>query len=122
LNSKFGLYPNIGNNTYRFNTLVDWAWEEHTIGIDEENNPIIKYSVEFVDDVDLLREWLDYKPGNNVDRSTAFSHALVYAKELDKDKVDPTTSKKKVMGQKEMLRKEHLTRNNKYGSKGARKY
>lgn len=122
LNTKFGLYPNTGNNIHRFNELVAWAWEEHTIGIDEDNNPVIKYSVEFIDDVDLLREMLDYKPGNNVDRITAFSHALIYAIELDKDKVDPTPTKNKSLGHKEILRKENLIRNHKYGGKNYRKY
>lgn len=122
LNSKFGLYPHVGNNIHRFNKLVEWAWEEHTLGIDEENNPVTKYSVEFIDDIDLLKEMFDYKPGNNVDRITSFSYALIYAIELDKDKVDPKANKKKTMGQKELMRKEILTRNNKYGVKRPTRY
>jgi len=122
LNSKFGLYPNVGNNTYRFNLLVDWCWEEHSIGIDEDNNPIIKYSVEYLDDIDLLREMLDYKAGNNVDRITSFSHALVYAKELDKDRVQPSRPKSKNLDQKELAKKARLTRKNPYGNIRHKKY
>lgn len=122
LNSKFGLFPNAGNNAYRFNSLVDWCWEEHTMGLDEDNNPVTKYSVEFIDDVDLLKEMRDYKPGNNVDRITAFSHALVYAQELDKDRVQPSTPKEKKMTQKDLAKKAMLTRHRRYGGSGHKKY
>lgn len=122
LNSKYGLFPNSGNNTYRFNSLVDWAWEEHTIGLDAENNPIIKYSVEFIDDIDLLKEMLDYKKGNNVDRITAFSHALVYAQELDKDKIMPDREKKTAPTANELQKRAQLTRNSRYSGSKYKKY
>lgn len=96
LRSRFGLYPTTGNNEYRFNTLVEYTKEEHTIGVDEEGNEIIKYGCEFIDDVDLLREMLNYSKGGNFDRITAFSHALVYARQLDKDSVMPKESKRQV--------------------------
>jgi hypothetical protein len=121
-NSKFGLYPNTGNNTYRWNSLVAWAWEEHTIGIDNDNNPIIKYSVEFIEDVDLLREMLEWKKGNNVDRMTAFSHALVYAQELDKDNVMPEREKKPQMSKEELEKRKDLIKNSRYGNTSASRY
>lgn len=122
LNSKFGLYPNKGNNEYRFNALVEWCWEEHVMGIDDEGNEVIKYSVEFIDDVDLLKEMLYYKPGNNVDRITAFSHALVYAQELDKDKVIPSKKSRKEPTQAELAQRRNRTKNHKYGSIRHKKY
>jgi hypothetical protein len=122
LNSKFGLYPNTGNNTYRWNSLVAWAWEEHIVGIDSDNNPIIKYSVEFIEDIDLLREMLEWKKGNNVDRITAFSHALVYAQELDKDNVMPEREKKPEMSQSEMEKRKELIKNSRYGNTSASRY
>lgn len=122
LNSKFGLYPNTGNNTYRWNSLVAWAWEEHTVGLDNDNNPIIKYSVEFIEDVDLLREMLEWKKGNNVDRITAFSHALVYAQELDKDNVMPEREKKPQMSQEELEKRKELIKNSRYGNTSASRY
>jgi len=102
--------------------LVDWCWEEHTLGIDEENNPVIKYGVEYIDDVDLLKEMLHYKPGVNVDRITGFSHALVYAQELDKDRIQPSKPKKKKLTQEELRKRAHLTRRNKYGSRGHNRF
>jgi len=122
LNSKFGLYPSVGNNRFRFNVLVDYAWSEHTMGLDEENNPIVKYGVEFIDCIDLLKEMLYYKPGVNVDRMTSFSHALVYARELDKENVQPERPKKSFNSAKDLLKKARLTRNSRYGSAGHKKY
>ncbi len=89
LNSRYGLYPNKANNEYRFNLLIDFCKEEHVVDHDEEGNPIIKYGVEFLEDIGLLKEMLNYKKGENFDRITAFSHALVYARELDKKNVRP---------------------------------
>lgn len=122
LNSKFGLFPNVGNNTYRFNKLVEWAWEEHTIGIDEDGNEVTKYSVEFIDDIDLLKEMLYYKAGNNVDRITAFSHALVYAMELDKDRVVPREKKAREMSKKDIEKRKKLSTHHKYGMSRYKKY
>lgn len=89
LNSKYGLYPSKQNNEYRFNLLVEYCKEIHVLGIDEDGNEITKYGVEFIDDVDLLKEMLDYHKDGNYDRITAFSHALVYARELDKHNIRP---------------------------------
>lgn len=89
LNSKFGLYPNAQNNQYRFNVLIDYCKEEHVIDIDEDGNEVIKYGVEFIDDIDLLKEMLSWYKGGNFDRITAFSHALVFARELDKKGITP---------------------------------
>lgn len=116
LNSKFGLYPNIGNNQFRFNLLVSFCWEEHTVGIDDEGNKIIKHGVEFLDDIGLLKEMLNWYKGGNFDRITAFSHALVYARELDKKNILPDKRDNSVeLSEKEYKRKQKLLSNNRYG-------
>ena len=94
LRSRFGLYPTKANNEFRFNLLVEFTKEEHTIGIDDQGNEIIKYGVEFIDDIDLLKEMMNYYKGGNFDRIIAFSHALVYARELDKENTQPKPKKK----------------------------
>lgn len=124
LNSKFGLYPNAGNNQYRFNVLIDYCKEEHTMGIDEEGNPIIKLGVEFIDDIDLLKEMVNWYKGGNFDRITAFSHALVYARQLDKDNITPKkeTSSKGNFSTKEKMKRQRLLGNNRYGMHKGKRY
>lgn len=94
LNSKFGIYPTGGNKAYMFNMLIDYCKEEHVIGIDDDGNEIIKYGVEYIEDLGLLKEMLSYRKGGNFDRITAFMHALAYARELDKNNVRPTEKRK----------------------------
>lgn len=89
LNSKFGLFPTKENNQYRFDLLVSYCTDSYVVDIDEYGNEVVKLGVEFIDDIDLLEELKNYKPGGNFDRMTAFSHALVYARELDKRNVKP---------------------------------
>jgi hypothetical protein len=124
LNSKFGLFPNKGNNQYRFNLLVDYCNEEHTLGVDEEGNKIIKLGVEFIDDIDLLKEMRDWQEGGNFDRITAFSHALVYARELDKKNIQPEKKEDKREGytKKEILERQRLLGKNTMGRRRFPKY
>jgi len=89
LTRKYGLPPTDGNNQFRFKVLINWAWEQHTVDVDEEGNPVVKYSVEFIDDIDLLFEMLQWYPGKNSDRITAFSHALLLCKHWDDQKYRP---------------------------------
>jgi len=114
--TKFGLYPTVGNNEYRFNLFVDMCWEEHVVGLDEEGNQIIKYGIEFLDDIDLLKEVVSYFKGGNFDRIDGFSHALVQARELDKKGITPKSRKQKAtLSEKEFARKQRLTGKNPYG-------
>ena len=83
-NSRFGIYPTKPNQNYMFNLFLDFCKEQHTIDIDENGNEIYKLGVEFIDDPDLLREIIRYKPGGNHDRMIAFMHALTWCRELDK--------------------------------------
>jgi hypothetical protein len=94
LQKKFGLHPTKGNNDFRFGYFVDWCWEEHVLGIDDEGNKIIKHGVEFIDDPDLLREIIDWKKGGNYDRIAAFSHALVQCREYDIQGVRPKSQRR----------------------------
>lgn len=96
LTTKFGVYPTAGNKSYMFNLVVDFTKEEHVVGIDEDGNEIVKHGVDFIDDIDLLKEMLSYKKGGNFDRITAFMHALAYARELDKNNVRPDQKEKTV--------------------------
>jgi hypothetical protein len=89
--TKYGLYPSAGNNEYRLNMAVDYCKERHVIGIDEYGNEIVKHGVDYIDDIDLLKELLSYKKGGNFDRYTAWSHALVNAREMDKNGVRPSS-------------------------------
>jgi hypothetical protein len=94
LTTKFGVYPTAGNKSYMFNLVIDFMKEEHVVGIDEDGNEIIKYGVDFIDDIDLLKEMLSYKKGGNFDRIIAFMHALAYARELDKLNIRPDQKEK----------------------------
>lgn len=93
-NTKYGIYPTVMNQRYMFDLVVDYCKEEHVLGIDDDGNQIIKLGVEYIEDIDLLKEMLNYKKGGNFDRLTAFMHALAYARELDKESVKPKVEKK----------------------------
>ena len=118
LKSSYGIYPTTGNKEYMFNLLIDWCKEEHVLGIDEDGNQIIKTGVEFITDIELLREMLSYKKGGNFDRIDAFMHALTYARELDKKGYFPkdssfrqiqTVDKKKSQSYQEKVRSAKYT-------------
>ena len=118
-NTKFGTYPTGGNKAYMFNLVVDYTKEEIVIDIDEEGNEVVKYGVDFIDDIYLLKEMLNYKKGGNFDRITAFMHALAYARELDKNAIRPKEEKRDVSNMTQNRQKPRL---NVYGTKNLRKY
>ena len=80
--------------------------------------------MEFIEDIDLLKEMMNWYKGGNFDRITAFSHALVYARELDKLNITPEKKKKgepAKLSKKEQQKRQMLLGNNRYGmSKGKR--
>lgn len=94
LTTLYGLYPTGPNNKVRMDYLFEWAKEEHVVGLDDDNNEIIKLSVEFIDDPDLLEEMIEYRYGGNYDRISAFSHALILSSEYDKKGVKPKENKR----------------------------
>lgn len=121
LRSRFGLPPTAGNNEYRFNLLIEYCKEMHTIGIDDDGNEITKYGVEFIDDIDLLKEMMNYYKGGNFDRITAFSHALVYSRQLDLDGVFPMGRGKRGIIE-DYAEKPRIVTRNAYGNRRMKRY
>lgn len=82
-NSKLGLYPTPGNQNLLFSCVVDYCWQDFVVGYDDQTGlDITVKGIELIDDIALLDEIIQYKPGLNVDRIIAFGHALVLARYL----------------------------------------
>lgn len=101
-NSKLGLYPTPGNQNLLFSCVVDYCWQDFVIGYDDQTGlDIIVKGIELIDDIALLDEIIQYKPGLNVDRIIAFGHALVLARYFDdnnympKSKIDEMNNARK---------------------------
>lgn len=101
-NSKLGLYPTPGNQNLLFSCVVDYCWQDFVIGYDDSTGlDITVKGVELIDDIALLDEIIQYKPGLNVDRIIAFGHALVLARYFDdnnympKSKIDEMNNARK---------------------------
>lgn len=89
-NSKLGLYPTPGNQNLLFSCVVDYCWQDFVIGYDDQTGlDITVKGIELIDDIALLDEIIQYKPGLNVDRITAFGHALVLARYFDDNNYMP---------------------------------
>lgn len=83
-NSKLGLYPTPGNQNLLFSCVVDYCWQDFVVGYDDQTGlDITVKGIELIDDIALLDEIIQYKPGLNVDRIIAFGHALVLARYFD---------------------------------------
>lgn len=101
-NSKLGLYPTPGNQNLLFSCVVDYCWQDFIIGYDDSTGlDITVKGIELIDDIALLDEIIQYKPGLNVDRIIAFGHALVLARYFDdnnympKSKIDEMNNARK---------------------------
>lgn len=89
-NSKLGLYPTPGNQNLLFSCMVDYCWQDFVIGYDDSTGlDITVKGIELIDDIALLDEIIQYKPGLNVDRIIAFGHALVLARYFDDNNYMP---------------------------------
>lgn len=89
-NSKLGLYPTPGNQNLLFSCVVDYCWQDFVIGYDDQTGlDITIKGIELIDDIALLDEIIQYKPGLNVDRIIAFGHALVLARYFDDNNYMP---------------------------------
>lgn len=89
-NSKLGLYPTPGNQSLLFSCVVDYCWQDFVIGYDDSTGlDITVKGIELIDDIALLDEIIQYKPGLNVDRIIAFGHALVLARYFDDNNYMP---------------------------------
>lgn len=101
-NSKLGLYPTPSNQNLLFSCVVDYCWQDFVIGYDDSTGlDITVKGIELIDDIALLDEIIQYKPGLNVDRIIAFGHALVLARYFDdnnympKSKIDEMNNARK---------------------------
>lgn len=117
-NSKLGLYPTPGNQNLLFSCVVDYCWQDFVIGYDDQTGlDITVKGIELIDDIALLDEIIQYKPGLNVDRIIAFGHALVLARYFDdnnympKSKIDEMNN-----ARKEDAYKHHETYASAFGS------
>lgn len=89
-NSKLGLYPTPGNQNLLFSCVVDYCWQDFVVGYDDQTGlDITVKGVELIDDIALLDEIIQYKPGLNVDRIIAFGHALVLSRYFDDNNYMP---------------------------------
>ena len=89
-NSKLGLYPTPGNQNLLFSCVVDYCWQDFVVGYDDSTGlDITVKGIELIDDIALLDEIIQYKPGLNVDRIIAFGHALVLARYFDDNNYMP---------------------------------
>lgn len=89
-NSKLGLYPTPGNQNLLFSCVVDYCWQDFVIGYDDNTGlDITVKGIELIDDIALLDEIIQYKPGLNVDRIISFGHALALARYFDDNNYIP---------------------------------
>lgn len=87
---NFGLSTAPHNQIYLQGLGIRYTWQDMDTEYDSNGNLVSsKKAIEFIDDVELLSEYIDYKPGKNVDRLVGFHHALALADYYDYMKFFP---------------------------------
>lgn len=99
--TRKGLSPSPANIKYGNGLIKSYFEEDIVMGMDANDEPIIKKGAIRVRDKMLLKEIIDYKEGVNVDRIVAWRHALILAAMKDKfypiAKVQSTEAQKKIV-------------------------
>lgn len=106
--TTIGYSPTVKNQNYCFGLAVNYCWEEVVTGINDKGENITRLGITYIKDPDLLQEIIDYKPGMNCDRITAFGAALAWAKYLDMLRVMPKNMSKKQTEDEERARKKRI--------------
>jgi hypothetical protein len=107
-----GYAPTPKNQAYVFSLVVDYCNTEIDTGVlDSNGEPIIKLGVEFIPDIELLQEIIDWKDGMNADRIVSFGSALAWARYLDKLRIIPrVTTELDEKAKKEVDKKKALAK------------
>lgn len=108
--NKYGLTPTQKNKEYLLKVIINYCWEIVESYLDQQGNEVQILGVERINDVQLLDEIINYKPGKNVDRIIAFGHALVWSRYLDDIKVLPKPKNKKQTDTEKYRREEKMVK------------
>lgn len=122
VNTKFGIYPTKANQEYMFNLFVSYCKEQHEVDMNDDGTTVTKMGVEFIDDVELLKEVIAYKKGGNFDRIIAFSHSLAWCRYLDKEGYMPDFGNSKNRNMDDKLNRQNSKRPSAYGKRRANPY
>lgn len=87
---NYGLSTAPHNQIYLQGLGVRYTWQDMETEYDSSGALVSsKKAIELIDDVELLSEYIEFKPGKNVDRLVGFHHALALADYYDYMKFFP---------------------------------
>lgn len=99
-NNKLGLAPTVPNQRMLYNLIIQYCWEDVTIGYDDDGNEIKQKGIYRIPDIELLDEIIAFGPGVNTDRIIAFAHALALAQYYDDMNYMPKSTTEKMNEEK----------------------